>query len=61
MFVIRKEGRKFGKLTFRTYEKARQYIRKLMRKNKEKFAMAFTDAKRTNAAIGWGGFTIRQA
>jgi hypothetical protein len=58
MFVIRKEGKKYGSKTFRTYERARQYVRKLMRVNKEKFAAAFTDAKRTNAAIGWFGFSI---
>lgn len=61
MFVIRKDGKRWGTKSFRSYERARQAVRKFMRANKAKFEAAFTDSKHTNAAIGWFGFTIQRS
>lgn len=46
---------------FSSYEKARQAVRKFLRTKRSRYFLAFTDAKRTNAAISWGGFSISKA
>lgn len=59
MFKVLKNGRVATKTRFTTYEQARQYVRKLIRKNTDRsdFWRVFS----TNPPIGDYGYSITQA
>lgn len=55
-FVILRNGKKTVRTTFSSYEKARQYVRKLIRNNHSKGGDLFWT---TNPMIGDYGYSIR--
>lgn len=57
MFKIIRNGRRFNKMSFDSYEKARSYVRKWLRKNMQ---MSIKDLKTrySNPAITAFGFKI---
>ena len=58
-YIIKKNGKRFGKKCFEQYEAARSYVRKLLRKNPEK--KEWTDigwSEYANPSISDHGFSV---
>lgn len=55
------KGNKLADQGYRTYEEARQQVRKFLRINRVTNFMAFTNTDTSNANIGYAGYSIRAA
>lgn len=58
MYVVLKNNKKTVRQTFTTYETARQYVRKLIRKSFKPFERSFWDT--SNPMIGDYGYSIKR-
>lgn len=60
MFVLFKRGKPAGNQKFSTYEQARQFARKLIRKNFPNWQSPFALFYESNPPIGAYGYTVRK-
>ena len=59
MYIVKRNGKRFGKLCFTNYEDARSYVRKTIRKRRPATAdMDYSDLVYSNPALAIAGFTI---
>lgn len=58
MYKILRDGKRFNTKSFETYEEARSYIRKWIRKNMKEWNNLFSLKGKSNPAISDDGFSI---
>jgi hypothetical protein len=59
-YIVKRDDKRFGKKVFESYEQARTYVRKWLRKREDSRSWDFSWAKYRNPSISDYGFSVER-